>query len=254
MICIGIETKIRPVENYLDQTLTNLERAGVPRSEHFAGLTITHGEGCTRLQNAQRTILAAVEQAEIVGAEWVMKLEDDLDFTDNFLENVTDWLADCGHAAAPMFVFGATFERVSQSHFNEDEHSIFDQVGKRISFPNARAYMRRDINVVGHSVRGFWAAQCLVWKTETARHLAEWMGDDPTLFDGKMYHRDRGHDLQLQVWGAELGAKVFATCVPSFVQHIGRHSNLSRPGEAHVQPFFEFPFAGHHYRYRRKNA
>ena len=247
---IGIETKKRPTGvDYFGQTLKNLDRAGVFKSPLLASLSVTHGEDCTRQQNAARAIAAATQAAKFYGCEWVMKLEDDLDFTDQFLENVAGWLADFGHANTPMFSLAATFEFVSRSRFANNERTVFEP-GE--SFGRVREYIRRGEHVAPHPVNGYWGAQALVWKTEMAEHLVKFLGDDPALFDGKMHHRNRGHDLLLQVWGNELGAKHFAVAVPSFVQHVGEQSNLDQPELGHKQPFFQFPFAGHDYRYERR--
>lgn len=261
-IAIGIETISRPVigRKYLHQTWTNLGRAGVTSSEHLAtapgkpiGIVTVYGEDYTRQQNGMRAIKEALRIADEYDAEWVMKLEDDLDFTDNFLENVADWLADYGHANTPMFVLGSSFEQVSKSRFNEGETTIFDDCNAvGLSYPHVREYLRRGEACVPANVRGFWGAQALVFKRDMARSLVEFLGDDPVLFDGKMHHRNRGHDLLLQVWGQTMGAKAFACAVPSFVQHIGEQSNLDQPEINHKQPFFQFPFAGHDYRYQRR--
>ena len=254
-IAIGMETKERPGgagHGYLKQTLLNMHRASIFGSELLAGFEFVRGEGFTRQQNGMRAIKAGVEIAKTTGAEWVMKLEDDLDFTNNFLENVTDWLADYGHANVPMFSLAATFEFVSKSHFNLPEtETVFDE--RDTAFPRVREYMRRGEHIAPHGVGGYWGAQALVWRTADAEQLVEWLGDDPALFDGKTYHRNRGHDLLLQVWGMARGAKAFGCAVPSFVQHIGRQSNLDQPEIGHKQPFFQFPFAGHDYRYQRRS-
>ena len=247
-ISVGMETKVRPVENYFDTTMFNLNRAGVFESEHIADFSVAHGEGFTRQQNAQRAIAMAVQRAKETDANWVMKLEDDLDFTDNFLENVADWLEDFGHAKVPMFSLAASFEFVSDSHFQLGD-TVFNDA---LAFPRVRARVARGDAIAPHPVRGYWGAQALVWRTADAEQLANWLGDDPALWDGKLHHKNRGHDLLLQVWGVERGAKHFGVAIPSFVQHIGRRSNLDQPEIGHVQPFFQFPFAGRDYRYQRR--
>lgn len=249
---VGIETKTRPVEQYFDVTLANLKRAGVFASKHLATLAVSNGDHVTRQQNAARAIELAVRDAVRSGAGWVMKLEDDLDVTDRFLENVAGWLADYGHARTCMFSLAATFEQVSSSRFTCGEADVFDD---GTSFPRVREMIRRGETCVPHPARGYWGAQALVWRVEDAAQLVEWLGDDPALFDGTTHHRNRGHDLLLQQWAVERGVRAFACAVPSFVQHIGRRSNLDEPAIGHVQPFFEFPFAGRDYRYqRRKDA
>lgn len=279
-IAIAIETKDRRLhggQNYLGTTLRNLRRAGVFASPHLHSLHIVSGgeqpdyfeteifpnlgldghtwlpkiypcpaSGATRQQNAQRAIQAGAD----TNADWVLKLEDDLDFLDDFLGNVARWLADVGHAAVPMFCLGATFQRVSESHFQPGE--TFLQPGP--SFPRVRVAFAEGRNVLAHDVRGWYGAQALLWKRPMAEHLARWLGPDPFLFDGREQHRHRGHDLLLQEWGVAVKARAFASAVPSFVQHIGRRSNLDQPEIGHVQPFFEFPWPGREWRYVGRQA
>lgn len=273
-INITIETKDRRLtggQNYLRTTLQNMRRAGVLSSPYLNSLTIvsggelpdyyetevkrelfdTHHEfvhcpeaGCTRQQNGARAIRYGAMNRD---GDWVLKLEDDLDFLDDFLDNVVRWLSDYGHLPIPMFVLGSTFERVSRSHFQEGETFL----GPGESFPHVRTRYASGYRILGHAIGGWYAAQALLWQRPVAEKLAEWLGDDPALFDGTNYHRHRGHDLLLQVWGQATGAKVFGCSCPSFVQHIGRQSNLNQPEIGHVQPFFEFPFPGREWRYER---
>jgi hypothetical protein len=252
-IAIGIETKTRPNRSYLAQTFDNLERAGVRTSPYLAydgllpAVTVSYGDTRTRHQNARNAIRNAVCQAKETGAEWVMKLEDDLDFTDDFLGNVGRWLEDYGNQPYLMFTFAATFEQVSQSRWQDGETNIF-QPGT--SFPTVRGALANGKTAMQGWLHGFWGALCLVWRTEVAEQLVEWMGEDPCYVDAQgIAHRDRGHDLLLQTFAEHMGARRFLASCPSFVQHIGRDSNLSRTDLGHTQPFVEFPFAGRDYRY-----
>lgn len=279
-ICISIETKDRRLNggvNYLGQTLRNMWETGVFHSDHLHRLVISGGgelpdffdteiapnipihvdrrpvhflwqpcppEGVTRQQNGARAIRAA---GETYGADWVMKLEDDLDFCGSFLESTANWLADYGHLKVPMFCLAATYQIVSQSKYTELSESV---MGPGTSFPHVRDALARGERVATHPFRGFWGAQALVWKREMAEHLANWLGPDPYLFDGKEKHRNRGHDLILNLWGASVKADKLAVALPAFVQHIGRQSNLSQPGNP--QPFFEFPWPGRDWVYDRR--
>jgi hypothetical protein len=197
-------------------------------------------EGCTRQQNAARAIRIGGHKAD---ADWVLKLEDDLDFVDDFLAQVEAWVLQVQHLPVPMFSLAATFEPVSQSRYQVEGESV---TGPGASFPVARLHLAGGKNVLAHSVKGFWGAQALLWRRYVAAALADWLGPDPFLWDGREKHRARGHDLLLQVWGQKTGAQHFACAVPSFVQHIGRQSNLSTPDKA--QPFFEFPWPGREWR------
>lgn len=268
-INIAIETKDRRLsggENYLRTTLENMQRAGVLESEHLNCLIITSGgewskafydeqifpvlrsvpheyvgppARCTRQQNAARAIRYGAMNRS---GDWVMKLEDDLDFVDGFMDTVVAWLEDYGNAAVPMFSLASTYETVSTS--------IYAQPGETVlspgpSFPRVRAMMARGDAIAAYPVAGFWGAQALVWRRQMAENLAAWLGQDPYLWDGKEQHRERGHDLLLQVWGKQLRAKAFGVAIPSFVQHIGRQSNIQNK-------FFEFPFPGRSWSYQRR--
>jgi len=269
-IAVAIETKDRRLsqgQNYLGETLRNLARTSFWSHPAIHSLRIVIGgaledfeekeidpfiplgkqveifqtpaQGCTRQQNGARAIRYA---AAVEGADWVMKLEDDLDFLDSFIESTVAWLEDHGNAAVPMFALGATFQFVGQSKYQEEGESV---LGPGSSFPTVRAMLARGDRIAGYPVRGFWGAQALIWKRPMAQHLADYLGEDPALWDGKEYHRDRGHDLMLQLWGQELGAKAFGIAIPAFVQHIGKQSNIQNP-------FFEFPFPGRSWTYQRR--
>lgn len=273
MIAITIETKDRRLhggENYLGQTIRNLRRAtnefdevgvcsidivcnGIAGKDFelrevwgpLNGLEARfHLKDGTRQQNGARAIRTGAAHAD---ADWVLKLEDDLDFCDDFIGSVLRWLEKYGHAAVPMFSLAATFATVSTSRFTPGETLLQDGP----SFPYVRAAMARGQEVLAHPARGFWGAQALLWTRPDAQDLADWLGEDPALFDGKEYHRNRGHDLILQEWVFKHRkcASVAVAC-PSFVQHIGRTSNLNQPEIGHVQPFFEFPWPGREWSFR----
>lgn len=275
-INVVIETKDRRLvggENYLGQTLQNMKRAGVFDTTLLNSLTIVSGgelpdfyetevrpliidtvyefvhciKDCTRQQNAARAIQFGSVNKD---ADWVLKLEDDLDFIDDFLGNVARWLTDVSHVNAAMFVLGATFQQVSQAHFEPGETLLVPGP----SFPRVRAAFDRGEIAMTHPVAGWYAAQALLWRRPVAESLGLWLGDDPYLWDGKEKHRHRGHDLLLQVWAQELGAKHFLVSCPAFVQHIGRQSNLNQPEIGHVQPFFEFPWPGREWSYSGRRS
>lgn len=246
-IAIGMETKTRPNGvSYYEQTLHNAERAGIFRSPHLAAFKTCIGDRCTRQQNGKHAIDIAAYYAQETGAKWVMKLEDDLDFTDYFLESVVDWLEDHDEPRHRMFSLGITLETVSASRFHDGETSILEP---GTSFPRVREMIAQGKRAVPAHINGFWGAQAVVWRAHDANDLARWLGDDPTYFDGTTHHRHRGHDLKLQEWVRYVGGHHFLAAVPSFVQHIGVQSNLDQPQLNHKQPFFQFPFAGRAHRY-----
>lgn len=265
-IALVIETFDRRLvdrRNYLDTTLRNLAEVGVFESPLFHSLQIVSGgekddfaaavescippgvhvewhpapEQCTRQQNGMRAFDAGAR----TDADWVLKLEDDLDFVDDLLGCVGRFLAQMQQHSSPnhevfspMFCFGASFEIVSQSHYQEAGETV---LGRGISFPHVRQALEKRRTWLAHPVGGFWGAQAILLRQRFARHLADWLGPDPALWDGKEWHRARGHDLMLQRWGAHLHAKAFITAIPAFVQHIGHESTLGNPR-------LEFPWPG----------
>jgi hypothetical protein len=271
-IAVTIETKDRRLhgaENYLGRTLQNLARtdffshpslhslqivSGGERDDFFdievqpiataipsdreIEYVICPAEGCTRQQNGARAIRYGAE----TDADWVLKLEDDLDFIDSFMTSLTAWLEDYGSASVPMFALAASFEMVSQSMYKEPGESV---LGPGTSFPRVRSALSHGDAIMAHPANGFWGAQALLWPRNTAGHLANWLGADPFLDDGKEHHRERGHDLLLQVWLRELKARAVGVAIPSFVQHIGRQSNIKNK-------FFEFPWPGPSWQYHKR--
>jgi len=94
-----------------------------------------------------------------------------------------------------------------------------------------------------YPVGGFYGAQALVWRKRDALQLAEWLGPDPD-YNGTKNH---GHDLKLQQWGKKLGIDYFTASVPCMVQHIGEQSGIGNR-------FFQFPWGGREWSYKRKAA
>jgi hypothetical protein len=270
MIAVVIETVDRRLhggKNYLGQTIRNLCRATHGFNGPITSLDIVcngvlddsferdevwfplnrwmadwHFQDGTRQQNGARAIRTAASR----DAEWVLKLEDDLDFCDDFLGSVGRWLAKYSHAKVSMFSLAATFSSLTRSRFTFGEKLLQDGP----SFPYVRACMARGQEILAHPARGYWGAQALLWRRADAQHLADWLGEDPALFDGKEYHRNRGHDLILQEWMHSRGDRTVAVACPSLVQHVGHKSNLNQPEIGHVQPFFEFPWPGREWRFK----
>jgi hypothetical protein len=150
-----------------------------------------------------------------------MVLEDDLDFCDEFLEQVVPWLED--HPDYLMYVLGANYAQIQ---------GIAERGGSGWRYP-------ADV---------FYGAQALVWRREEAAQLAEWLGPDPFYVngDGKKV-RDHGHDLLLQRWARERKAEYFLASTPCMVQHIGEESGINNR-------FFQFPWGGRNWRYERRAA
>lgn len=256
-IAIVIETADRRLfgkTNYLQTTVDNLKRAGVFQSSHFDSLTIVSGgeqpgfyDGDVRFIacgdrkiSRQQNAANAIREGIATGAEYVLKLEDDLDFVDDFLDVVGQWLAQYGHAPACMFTLGWSCETVVDSHYSTEDETVY---GPGQSFPRIREFMKQGIDKLLIHPASFWGAQAVMWKRCYAQNLAEWLGEDPwylgiveeTCQPGEV--RDHGHDLLLGQWAMTTDRPTILVPVPSFVQHIGRQSSLKNT-------FFQFPWPG----------
>lgn len=212
-----------PRKNYVGETLANLERAGLFRSEIPWTLAVVDSgspdgffdtEGLCRLhaREAGRVVLdrpmakrtpnlnaaRALELGAATRADWVLFLEDDVDFCANFLESVDAWIGRHKRADRRVYTFCAAYEGVRTAQ-RERRESWDYPIGK---FYGTQAYA--------------------LWKDD-ARACADWMRAHPT------YHgANKSHDLLLKQWSREAYPKVdhFLASAPSFVQHIGRESSL----------------------------
>jgi hypothetical protein len=236
---VVVETKTRPDIDYLDMTYENLKRAGVFASKLLAEFQTVSGDHVTRQQNARN----AIEAAAKIECDYVIKLEDDLDFIAEFLEATARFLTKHDKDNHAMIALASTFQTVSASHYTVGDNILY--AGK--SFPNCRHLIANGKESVLLPSGGFWGAQALVFPRVRAHDLVEWLGPDPYYDDGKEHHRARGHDLLLQQWLLARGHTKYLSTVPAFVQHIGRRSNLSTPNNP--QPFFEFPWPGRNWTY-----
>lgn len=197
--------------DYLNETMKNLARAGVLASPHLVRLDVHDGVGITMHQNAQRCIELAAEGDH----DFAMVLEDDLDFCDNFLENVALWLEDFAVEEKNMYVLGANYSQI---------HMVTERGGRAWAYP----------------VGAFYGAQALLWRRKDAEELAQWLGPDPD-YNGIKNH---GHDLKLQQWGKTHGIEFFTASAPCMVQHIGEQSGINNR-------FFQFPWGGRDWKYEK---
>jgi len=205
----AIKTCPRAGTDYLQQTLTNLQRA---THDQTLALAVTDGRGLTLHQNAAQAIRLGVD----LGTPWVLVLEDDLDFCDDFLGSVARWLTDhaemTGRLSASdnglviephlMYVFGANYSQIERE-------------------------MARGRTWWDYPAHAFYGAQALCWRRAVAAELVAWLGSDPYYegADGQEI-RDHGHDLLLQRWGRTKEHTHFLASAPSFVQHVGEVSGI----------------------------
>jgi hypothetical protein len=246
---LAIKTRRRsPRKDYLNQTLRDLERAGVFSSPHLKGpvhlvdsdsfIPELHYENGTRGllpetierlsfntergRLLQKNAAAAIRFATSVGADWTLVLEDDIVVCNDFLGSIVRWLED--HSGKPrMYSFGANYTQIEEA-------------------------WRRGQTSWMYPVDAFYGATSLAWRTEDALSLLGWLGEDPKLWNGKEWVRDRGHDLMLGRWGKATHQHFFLASAPCFVQHVGDESN--RPESK--GSVFRYPWPGPVWTYRRK--
>ena len=277
-IAVAIETKDRRIphacseggQNYLGQTLRNFARAGCWASPHLhsvhlvcggerddflateaAGLAIGHekaeihpcpASGCTRQQNGAR----AIRIGAAVSADWVLKLEDDLDFIDDFIGAVARWLADYGDRDVAMFSLAMALEHMPACRYAAPDESV---LGPGRSFPRVRSLLAAGTEFVLHPPGGFWGAQALVWNRPRAQQFADWLGEDPFYSDGRLQYRDNSHDFLVAQWVETTPEAQIGVALPAFVQHIGRESSI-----ASKTRWFQFPWPGPDWTYRARMA
>jgi len=252
---IGAEERGHPPVNYLGQTLDNLARAGIWASSHLHSLHVVSGgempgfletevrshgpltiypdalPGRTRQQNGAMAIQIAAE----TDADYVLKLEDDLDFCADFLNGVARWLGRYGAQDVNMFTLGMTFETYENSRYAAPEESV---LGPGESFEYVRGWLRDGQQFRMHDAAtngGFWGAQAVLFRRQDALHCVEALGPDPRA--GRL--SNAGHDLLLGEWAGRIGV-----ALPSFIQHLGEHSSIAKTR------FFQFPWPGREWSFK----
>lgn len=230
----------RPGPNYLRQTLDNAARAGVFDDERLAsfdviyshpetptlrsetsphrGRVTTHNPKCRLTPNVTAT--EAHVTADQHNADYVLFLEDDLDFCDDFLGSVARWLGDYAEPQYPLFVFG---------HVRSSRGS------------SAQPY----------PVNQFYGTQCYAVPRDRHAHLTKWLVDSPFYVERQNPNKrpaPRAHDLRLHNWAEDIGCSNFLASDPSFVNHIGTVSGMG----CRRVVFASFPGTSWSYRRNRR--
>lgn len=233
--CITIRTADRaPRRNYLLDTLANLERAGVFRSEipfvmHVIDTGGSAPEFMAQLQlwrslhaqnieiesaaekiSPNRNAIEALTIGGKSGAEWVLFLEDDVDVCGDFLESVDKWLSDNARPSCLIYPFCAAYGAKSGRVHGKPWH---------------------------YAIGGFYGTQAYAVRGTDALRIAEWM--NARLAEHPM---KQGHDLLLKEWSLAVNPENphFLCPTPDFVQHKGKESSL-HPGRFHEYAMFSGP-------------
>lgn len=213
-IVVEYGVMIRTVErqpNYLRQTLADFERSisghepipyelhlfdsGSPDGNWLAGLPGTHHFPAQKLTPNQNAVALMQGVAE-VDCDWVLFMEDDISFCDDFLGSVDRWLSEHGNQNR-VFTFYTPYREVDNA-FKGGQSSW------------------------GYQVEKFYGTQCLAMRPQDALSAAKALDRI-----AKTWHSTKGYDLLLKAWAKEQGIRSFLASAPSFVQHIGTESSIS---------------------------
>lgn len=221
-----------PGDNYLGRTLDNLERSigceldSLHVSDSFSSSYVSslalRRKGCTYIEHepgvvANLNIAEALEYGANTGAEFVLFLEDDIDFIGDFYNSVSRWLDDHVSSLPIIYPLGANYGEVRQG-YNRGETYWNYPVPK---FYGTQAFLVRSRDV----------ASCCEYIRSHCYDLHE---------DGT------GYDHLIRDWMLGNGITTIPTPCPSFVQHIGTSSIIKRRGSIHTFP----SYPGHDYIYR----
>lgn len=239
-VAIVISTADRsPRQNYLLDTLNNLHRSGVFKSQIIRTIVVDTGIGVLqrtraaiwfashkisveivtpiRHRSSPHNAATGMFMASTTGAEWVLFLEDDIEVCGSFLESVSDWLSDNATPEVPVYPFCAAYGKSSGRH-------------RDTPWP--------------YPINAFYGTQAYAVR-------AGYCWDLGTFLEGESERRgmSNGHDLLLKEWVQIRFPNLPNLLCPGmdFVQHVGKESSI-HPGRFHQYP----NFGGPDYSYARK--
>lgn len=228
-----------PKQNYLNQTIENLDRAGVFKSQLLHSFHLF--DSCRQLQHFDRWRLGphsiahkvwlhlasqkylacenagrALKIGGATGAEWVLFCEDDIDVCANFLESVANWLdIHGGDERYRLFAFGAAY---------------LDAMKPR---------MVDGFNSWDYPFTLFYGTQCFAIRAQDALSLGLYIYDNPEI---RGITNPNAYDLMFHDWmSLNYPDCLFLASVPSFVQHIGKNSICTGKEEKDIHMFDTWP-------------
>lgn len=234
---IAIRTFDRtPRRNYLDVTLANLRRAGAFADPRVLGIVVADSGGARPgfLDEARR-VARVVEEAPkeaprtpnknaahalrlgaALRSDWVMFLEDDVDFIADVIAGVDLWLARRAVPGPMVYPLCAAYAPV-------------------------RDAVARGSDVWDEKLSLFYGTQGFVVPTACALELAD---------AADAYGRRECFDFATSGWAASRGVTHFRVMCPSVVQHIGVESSLHGDDANPSQRFFDYvSWPGKEWRY-----
>jgi len=222
-----------PGENYLERTLDNLERS---IGRHVGGDLIAYDShnsayvsslALRRLGSiykeheavvcANQNVIDALTYATETEAEFVLFLEDDIDFIGDFFNSVSRWLNDHVSSLPIIYPLGANYEQVQQGYNRNETHW---------NYPIAQ----------------FYGTQAFVIRSRDVSSCCDYIRTH--CYD--LHEDGTGYDHLIRDWMLSNGIVSVPTPCPSFVQHIGTTSVIQRRSTIHTFP--SFPGKGYVYR------
>lgn len=196
---LGMRT-VRREGDYCRSTLSRLVECWALSHPQVRGFHSVVGDGLPPNETAVRALEAALRD----GPDWVLLLEDDLDFCNDFIGSVDRWL-----------------ERWAEPEIHFYPLGCFDADG----VAGARSRGAFDWNL-----SGYYGSQAVALRAHDAASFLDWFPDRPALpaDPGWFYPRDRCLDLHLAAWHREIEPKqeTVRTPAPSLVDHIGEISSI----------------------------
>jgi len=233
VVMITVDRTSRGKKDYLAETLKNLRRSGMLRSDRWntftvfdsgspsdwpmfsymkqLGITVSHASVGGRLacQNAGHALILG----GLSGAPWVLFLEDDLDFCADFLGSVGRFLDKYGsderNERYRLYSFGAAYDQVTQA-------------------------ARNGADCWPYPIDAFYGTQCFAIRATDAVSLGNYISTNPPIGGRGGVVNPNAYDLMFHDWAKNLyPGNCFLASASSFVQHIGRESICTGKEETH---------------------
>lgn len=202
-IYLSMVTHPRPVD-YFSQTIKNLVRSGLGRSSRLCNFGIYETHEPANINVADALSLQACDVNN-----WILFIEDDLDFCNSFVDSCAAWLDEHEYGDVKVYAFGCSHPAIEDSY---------------------EPYWKYPISC-------FNGTQCFAVRRYDALEIAKYLRKhcyDRTP-DGTAY------DLLIADWARANwpDQEYFLASCPSFVQHVGMNSVI-RP-RPNVHTFTSFP-------------
>ena len=148
-------------------------------------------EACPPNENAGRALAFG---GGLVGVDWVVFIEDDIEVCFNFLDGVSQWLCHYESNQYKLFTFYTPYREVEECY-------------------------SRKVPVWYYPIQFFYGTQAFALRSEDAYSLGEFLIHLPS--------PTSSYDLAIKQWAYEnSSSNYFLASVPCFCQHVGKESLL----------------------------